>query len=189
MMNKSSYYSTFFLLLGVALSTWLYLNTHTITQSTATNAPNNPDQFVEDATVNRTDILGNRQDQITTTHLVHYLQNDAAAFTQPELLIFNPMQPPWKITALIGHAEHDFDTIVISQNVRIEQAASAVRPHSLITTTQLTIYPKQKLATTDQAVTGVQPGLKITAVGLRADMLHNTLDLLSQVRIDYTKMR
>ncbi len=187
MVFRLNYIVLFLLLVGAALSTWLVIQTRLSLQSTSTNSPNNPDQFMNGAILNRMDITGKLQDQFSAEHLVHYIKNNATYFTHPNLLVFKQNQPPWHITADYGHAVHGDDVIDVDQNVRIEQAASSARAHTVITTTALTIYPVKKLATTNQLVTAIQPGAKITAIGLRADMLHNTIDLLSQVRGYYAK--
>lgn len=185
---RLNYIVLFFLLVGASLSTWLVIQTRLSLQTPSTNSPNNPDQFMNGAIFNRMDASGKLQDQFTATHLVHFIKNNTTNFTQPSLLVFNANEPPWHITADYGHAINGDDVIDIDQNVRIEQAASAARAHTVITTSSLIIYPAKKLATTNQLVTGTQPGVKITAIGLRADMLHNTIDLLSQVRADYAKL-
>lgn len=185
---RLNYIILFFLLVCAALSTWLVIQTRLAMQSTATNSPANPDQFMNGAIFNRMDMTGKLQDQFTAVHLVHYIQNNATYFSKPNLLVFNNNQPPWHITADNGYAIHGDSVINIDQNVRIEQAANQSRAHTLIKTSKLTIYPDKKLATSDQFVTGIQPGATITAVGLRADMLHNTVNLLSQVHGYYAKL-
>lgn len=185
---RINYIVLFLLLVGAALSTWLVIQTRLSLHATATNSPNNPDQFMNGAIFNRMDESGQLQDQFSAVHLVHFIKNNATNFTQPNLLVFKQNEPPWHITADEGHAVRGDDEIEIDHNVRIEQAGNVARPHTVITTTSLTIYPDKKLATTNQLVTGTQPGAKITAIGLRADMMHNTIDLLSQVRGFYTKI-
>jgi LPS export ABC transporter protein LptC len=49
----------------------------------------------------------------------------------------------------------------------------------------LTIYPDQKLIETTLPVTGLQPGLKINAVGARYDQKADVVYLLSQVTAQY----
>jgi LPS export ABC transporter protein LptC len=182
MISKPYFATLFFLMTSAALSTWLVIDTRLESRVTSSNLSTNPDQYMNNVTFNRTDQNGNIQDAFTATHMVHYLRDDATDFSQPDLLIFNPGQAPWHVTAALGHAVQNFNVVTISQDVKIEQSASVKRPHTVITTSSLTIYPKQKLAVSDQPVTAIQPGLEINSIGLRADMLHNTVDLLSQVR-------
>lgn len=185
---RFNYFILFFLGVVAALSTWLVIQTRLSLQSSATNSPNNPDQYMDGATFNRIDVNGKLQNQFTATHLVHYIKNNTTYFMQPSLMVFSTTAPPWHITADYGYAVQGDAVINIEHNVRIEQAATRTHVQSLITTSKLTIYPDKKLATTDQSVTGTQPGATVTAVGMRADMLHNTVDLLSQVHGFYAKV-
>ncbi len=185
---RFNYIILFFLLVGAALSTWLVIQTRLALQSTATNSPKNPDQFMNGAIFNRMDAAGKLQDQFTSDYLVHFIQNNTTYFSHPNLMVFNNNEPPWHITSDYGYAIQGDKIINIEQNVRIEQAGSKARPQTLITTTKMTVYPDKKLAVTDQFVTATQPGATVTAVGLRADMLHNTVDLLSQVHGYYAKL-
>lgn len=181
MITKPYFLMIFFLLTAAALSTWLVIDTRLAARSMSSDLSTNPDQYMNNVTFNRTDQYGHIQDSFTAAHMVHFIQNDATEFTQPNLFIFNPNQAPWHVTALDGNSQNAFTVVTINHDVRIEQAASDKRPHTIITTSSLTIYPKQKLAVNDQPVTAIQPGLEINSIGLRADMLHNTVNLLSQV--------
>ena len=73
----------------------------------------------------------------------------------------------------------------LRDHVKIQQLNTTQHLATTLLTQFLTLYPKQNVAITDAPVTIEQPGLKINAKGLRADLNSGNIELLSNARGHY----
>lgn len=149
--------------------------------------PHNPDAFAENLVGTRLDQYGKLIDKLYAPNMWHYPDTEIIELAQPKLIAYKPDsdQKPWQITADHGTTNKPLSIMDLWGNVRCYQAAGLHNAETTLTTSQIRLYPKQKLATTDQYVQATQPSIIITAIGAVVDLKANLTHLLHQVRGHY----
>lgn len=184
-MNKKTLFFTIILLAVVSISSILaILSAQKITIPHINNA-NSPDFFMSNAVYTDFDQSGEIHSQISTTKITHFPTDDAYFFDKPNMLIFNPNEQPWNITANKGKSQHGKEKVLLWDNVTVHQPAGPKNAETIITTSELTISPKNKTASTDKPVTITQGGSTMSATGAVADFKAGTVGLLSKVKGKY----
>lgn len=106
---------------------------------------------------------------------------DYAELKLPKLTLHSSEKPPWRITADEGKAEKNGDLIKLWGNVHIWQQ-DEFGQISELTTPYLVVKPEQQYAETDKPVMIVSAGSTTNAVGMKAFLQQDKIQLLSQVR-------
>jgi len=169
------------LLILALLTSWSVWQ-HNLNKAKA-NQQKNPDSFATNVTFVKMDADGVPEQQLTAPLITHY-PNDITDLTTPHFTLYMKNSSPWHLSANYGQLQDKGDTLVLKDNVKLEQPAGKDNLPLTMTTTELTIYPKTKYAHTQQPVTIVQPGRIVHAIGLNADANTKVIDLLSQVRAE-----
>ena len=107
--------------------------------------------------------------------------DDYAELKQPKLTLHSNDKPPWRITADAGKAEQSGNLIKLWGNVHIWQK-DELGQISELTTPYLVVKPEQQYAETDKPVMIVGAGSTTNAVGMKAFLQQDKIQLLSQVR-------
>lgn len=81
-----------------------------------------------------------------------------------------------------GWLSADRNLLLLMNAVRIDQLPIAGRTAARLSTEYLEIYPQTREARTNREVHLTSPGHVVDAVGMRADLEANTVELLSRVR-------
>lgn len=184
-MSFSKLFPIFLLILAAALTSWLLARSFEAPVA-STSLPQNPDAYMYNVTAVRTNALsGTLQDQLFTPEMIHYSIGDTTNITTPHLIIFNSSGEPWNIYANHGQAQSGVTTLQLWDNVRLIQAAGPKNAALSMTTSAMTVFPKDQYAETAQPVTLWQTGGKATSVGLHAYLKTGIIDLLSQARGQY----
>lgn len=127
--------------------------------------------------------LGQKRAEVQTTKLWHFAREDSSLLTKPRLTLYSAdRKAPWVVSAKTGKTFNGAQRIDLIDDVVIHQSSSTNNTDTLITTSLLHIFPKKQLATTDQLVTLVQAGVKITSIGMNAYLDQKHVTLLSQTR-------
>jgi lipopolysaccharide export system protein LptC len=174
----------FLLIVAVGFSGWWLLH-HQHENANKQLINTDPDSFAEQVTVVNMDVDGQPSSQFSAKSMVHYPGQNMTLAQQPRLVLYMKEQQPWYITAEQGKALDGDQVITLWNNVQFKQAAGKSEPESLILTEAFTFLPKQNIGKTDKAVTMLQPGIKITAIGLLADTATGKINLLHDVRGSY----
>ena len=144
-----------------------------------------PDAYLETVTAKFMDANGRLHLKIITPQMQHYAQDDITQFTQPTITFYRKSPQPWYITAEHATAMHGMKLVQFSDDVTIHRAADGNNPATLIKTPRLLVHPKEHVAETNEPITMLQPGLKVSATGMYADMSNGNIKLLSQSRGEY----
>jgi lipopolysaccharide export system protein LptC len=169
------------LVLIAMLSCWLLWHYVINLQWGAPANPNNPDAFAYNLQVNVMDDNGQPQYVFSSPYLVHYSVGNRIILQKPVMTMYEGAQPPWILHANQGEAFNGNNLVKLWGNVNMSQVAGTTNPSSLIKTTEITVYPKQRVATTNQYISAVQPNAQMNSVGMKLDLGQKTVDLLSQV--------
>ena len=141
------------------------------------------DAFATDVESIQFNELGQKRAEVQTVKLWHFTREDSSLLTTPRLTLYSANgKAPWIVSAKTGKTFHGAQKIDLIDNVVIHQGSSINNTDTLITTSLLHIFPKKQLATTDQLVTLVQAGVKITSIGMNAYLDQKHVTLLSQTR-------
>lgn len=186
-MNKKIAFLTIVLLVAISIGSIFALISAQKISTPQISSQNQPDYYMLDAKYTDYDQNGDIHSQISTSKITHFVTEDSYLFDNPIMIIFNQEQKPWSITSNKGKSEHGKEKVFLWDNVVIHQDAGPKNAPTTITTSELTIFPKTKTATTDKAVNITQGGSSITAVGANADFKTGVVNLLSQVQGKYIK--
>jgi len=175
--------------LTAILSGWLVWHYVMNFQWEAPANPHHPSAFVNKLQVIIMNEKGHPAYEFTTPHLLNYEENDRSTFTLPHLIMYEDNAPPWTVDALQGEALQGHEKVLLENNVVMAQPKGINNVSTLIKTQKAVIYPKENVVTTDQFISAIQPNANIQGVGMKLDLTHKTLDLLSQVRGDYVSVK
>jgi lipopolysaccharide export system protein LptC len=110
---------------------------------------------------------------------------DYSLFETPVfMLVTNPQKPGWFVTAQEGRLDSADVWFTLSQEVLARQT-SEKQGETTITTSDLRLNTQDQFAETSKAVTMRGAKSQITAVGMRADMKREHIELLSNVKGTY----
>ncbi len=144
-----------------------------------------PDAYLENVTARFMDAQGRLHVKIVTPEMLHYATDDMTQLTLPAITFYRKSPQPWYITAQHATALHGMKWVEFSDDVIIHRAADGTNPATLIKTPRLLVHPKEHVAETADPITMLQPGLKVSATGMHADMSNGNIKLLSQSRGEY----
>lgn len=188
-MHFNQFLPTFLLLLAAVLSSWLVIKSLQEPVDRP-ESPQNPDAYVFNINAVKMNVdTGTPTDQLFSPEMVHYPTNNSTNITTPHLTVFQNNEQPWQINADRGQAINGSEVIQLWDHVKLEQAAGPNNQAFIITTTAMTIYPKQQYAETNQPIMLWQPSGTVNSVGLRAYQTTGIIDLLSQVKGHYLSTR
>lgn len=184
MLNNKQASIVFLLILAVGFTGWWILK-HQQGNGILLDRPHNPDSIADDVLVININAQGNPASRFSAVRMVHYPYQDTTLTTQPNLVIYVNDEQPWTITANHGKAIEGSNSIQLWDNVKFHQPAGSDKPASTVLTESFTYWPNRQFGETDKPVTLLQPGVKVTAVGLTANTITGKVDLLNEVRSSY----
>ncbi len=112
-------------------------------------------------------------------------KKDYTEISRPRLTLFREDAPPWKIISDTGHATANSSVITFEGNVMVWQIDPATGRRSELTTSKLVVKPDQHYAETDKPVMILAPDSTTSAVGMKALLNQDKIQLLSRVRGTY----
>ena len=120
------------------------------------------------------------QTQVARADEIRYFKDeDIAYLTAPRLTSYTEeTDPPWHSRADFGKFKEKYDVIELYQNVDIQQGDGEVT----ITTERLVLTRSKHLAETDLPVTIIGETSRTDAVGMRAWLDEEKVELLAKVR-------
>jgi lipopolysaccharide export system protein LptC len=184
-MERRTLLSALVLAVPAALSTWLLLRDDS---SVAPQAPRHvPDYYLKHFTATAMTPEGKPDRRLTADSLYHYADDDTMDLERPHMLFFNPERPPWEVDSETGWVGPEGEDVLLGGNVIIRREAApdgSARPLR-VETRDLQVRPHEDYAETDQPVTIISERHRVDAVGMRAYLGDDRLELLSEVRGHY----
>ncbi len=178
------------LLLGglAALTYWLDAQITAPLTRPDGNRRHDADIYVENLRAVSFGVDGKPQQRLSAARGEHFPDDDTSVFTKPDLVLKDPGQPTFRVTADSAKIAGDRASVWFTGNVRANrdadpaaaQGGNASSPLSLVTE-YLHVLPKEKRADTDQAVTIEDARGIIHAVGMKLDGEHKTVSFLSRL--------
>lgn len=156
------------------------------------------------------DEQGRLRYELTATRLVHYPDPERAELVAPDMIFYRsesagdavtapdggvpadegapaspPSTEPWQLTAATGRISDGGDRLDLAGDVRVSRVMEGEAVRMTMEAPALTVFGRQQLATTDGPVTLRAPQAQLSGVGMKIDMKHGQMHLLSQVRGHY----
>jgi lipopolysaccharide export system protein LptC len=173
------------IILAMGLSAWSIMITNPLKKVSIDENPNQPDSFMEDVVATIFNKEGNPSLKLVAPQMTHYPENNMTHIVTPHVTIYRKSPQPWYIESEYANAKNGIDEILFWSNVNIHHPADIDNPTTSLKTNSLTIFPDQKIASTKEAVTFVQPDTTVHAVGMLANFDDGTIKLLSQAKGEY----
>ena len=127
---------------------------------------------------------GNLQYDMTYDKVEHVKASEVTLLTKPDLQMYRGSEFPWHVQSERGEVNPDGTEVELIDSVRIARTDAKNRP-MVITTTRMTVFPKQQYAQTQQAVRIDGAGGVSTGTGMKAYLKESRIHLLSNVRGQY----
>lgn len=143
------------------------------------------DTIITNLTVRRFDTAGKIVNYLQTPEVQHIPNNNTHFFKSPHMKLSQADQPAWEISAKQAKAINGGEQITFIHDVIIHQDKSDRTQESTMKTEELSYFPKEKLASTELAVSFEQPGRIVHSEGMRAYLAKKRIQLLSQARATY----
>lgn len=147
-----------------------------------TKTNNNPDSYMKKVEYMQLDETGKPKIIIQSPVLIHYAKNNSSRFTYPIITLFQQNNNQVHISANRGRSINGTQKILLENNVVIRQRDQTNAALSKLTTDWLTFFPQQNYFSTDAKVNLEQPGVSVTAIGLKGDLKTGEVKLLSHTR-------
>ncbi|MCI0400326.1 MAG: LPS export ABC transporter periplasmic protein LptC [Gammaproteobacteria bacterium] len=141
-----------------------------------------PDYYVEDFTTLVMDEGGSPQNKLRAEFMAHDPQDDSTRLVRPTLEVFREGRPPWYVTADSGRVTSDNEVIQLLGVVRMWRNNDKGERDVEVITSDVRILRQMEYLETDRDATLRTNTTVINAVGMRAYLDDNRLELLSQVR-------
>lgn len=169
------------LLILLSYAFWLNRNTFTTPVMNTSSPDNVPDFFIKDINVLEFSPEGTPLHALKTPYLVHYPVGDTALLTKPYFIAYSEKadKQPWFISADKGKTEHGTNILHLIHHVLVEQTNAKSKPSLTLKTEQLTIYPKENFAQTEQPVTIEEPGIEVNSIGMKVYFKEKRVELLN----------
>ena len=151
-----------------ALTFWLDHATHIGEQHSDGKGRHDPDFMVDSFTVRRYDADGHLQHLLTAQKMLHYTDDDSTEVSAPALVYFGSGRRT-DITAPRAWMGPEGKEIRLLDDVHVVQQATDSEPATLLTTTELLVYPDEEIARSDKPVTIAQGASVIAGTGIEAD--------------------
>jgi len=170
------------LLLVTVIGTGWYLQQQESDPQQTSVSSSGPDAFVTGMQLTVMDETGQEKYRIESDTMTHFPEDEHFKLTRPRFNITRPDGTVWQITAERGRTTPDNDQLWLLGEVDIRRPETSKTSGLHVKTSDMLIKPDDETAETDNAVTITARGYLVTAVGLKADLKKNLLELRSRVQ-------
>lgn len=172
-------------LLCAVLSFWLLQNLETTDRAMKRSPAHEPDYYLENMVRRTTGESGELMNVLTAERVTHFPDDDSTELASPHLEIYNGATEPWHVIAERGWINSGNDVVLLHGEVEIWRlGADGGRTYQVLTT-ELRVLPREQYAETDNPTIIVGPSTVTHAIGMRANLAHDRLELINRVRSRY----
>jgi len=177
----------------IVFATMKYSSTEEVATAEQAAAKVFPHTYLLDVEIRQFDEAGNIRYQMNSPVIRSFQVKetpstaDYSLFTTPAFVLSNdPQKPRWFVSALEGRLDSNDEWFTLTKDVLARQT-SEKQGEITIATSELRLNTQQQFAETDKAVTMRAAKSEITAVGMRAEMKREHIELLSHVKGTYER--
>lgn len=172
------------LLLLAVFSQWL-LSVNTGPSAPKTTVSHDPDYTMENFIITTMGATGAPEHRLQARYLAHYPDDGSTELTAPQFTLYERDDGPWQVSAGRGWVGGRQKFVVLRDNVLVENPQAGPGKAVRMTTSELEVLPDDKFAQTGQPVTLQSQNALTHAVGMRAYLDEERLQLLSKVKGTY----
>ncbi len=179
---------TFWLLLAGLLlisSTWYYKQLKPSIRLDNETLATSIDSTISTLTIKQFNEQGELAHLLTTPLMKHIPKDNIHLLKTPHIVVKEENQAAWEINSNKAKSYYGGERIVFIKKVVVHQNPNKNNPESTLKTEEVTYFPKEKRATTDQFVTFEQPGNIIESTGMNAYLEEKRVELLHGAKGSY----
>lgn len=150
-------------------------------EQTETTAEESIDFYASNAHIRQFQTDGTLKYDLKAPTFEHYKSSDIGHVQQPVMALYQNSDIPWNITSDKATIAPSGNSVELIDNVRFARTPTKGQT-TVLTTTQLTVFPDQEYAHTEQAVRIEAVSGVTHAVGMKAYLKESRMILLSNVR-------
>jgi len=141
------------------------------------------DYYINGMHTERFSMDGKLAFELSASRVTHFPADDHAELVKPVLHWLNGNAEPWILTANEGNLHHTAGKEEVTLTGSVQASSSTLHTGPmLLETSQMNIWPKDKLAFTEAEVNFSEQATHWHSKGMRLNLAGNTLDLLNDVR-------
>jgi lipopolysaccharide export system protein LptC len=181
-----NYKLTFYLILFlcIAAASVLILQ-HTNTKTPQSTQKNTIDSFIANGTFTEYNALGLVKTKMNAASITHFKESGITQFDKPVIVTYSDNRTPWHIHADHAVSDKTGTKITFQGHVTVHELTTKENAGTTITTTELTVFPKESRAVSDKAVTLSRPGTIIHGRGFTANLKTGQYQLRSESEAIY----
>lgn len=148
-----------------------------------------PQEYMKQVSVWSYTEEGNLKNYLSAEYWAYLPEQKASKLEKPHLTVYKPDATEWQIDAKKATVAQP--TIGTIEQVELQESVVLKRPQTdkafpiRVETEVLRYRPHQEFAETDKEITLTKPDLKITGVGMHADLKTNSVKLLDKVQSEF----
>jgi len=143
--------------------------------------PYTPNEYVRNVNVTVMNGEGHWAYRFYSPSALHYPDKNRTTFSQPVLKLYQENAPEWQAAAKQGEAFYGNTEIHLWGNVILSQPKGNHNVSTQVMTQSAIVYPDSRTVTSQDKIIALRPDATVSSVGMKLDVIHQTLELLSQV--------
>lgn len=144
-----------------------------------------PDYWMDGVSRTLIDANGEVEAVLNAIRMTHYPDDDSTELEQPRLALYNGDDSPWLVNAESGWVSGDGTVVRLDGAVEIFRLDGKGERRYEVLTANVRLLPRERYAETEEPAVITGPATQTHAVGLRANLSRNRLQLLNRVRTVY----
>lgn len=146
-----------------------------------------PDYYVENFTATTLNPGGFPSRRLDAAYMAHFADTDTHELTEPYLVLFAGLAPPWHVRSERGRVSPDGEEMLLLGKVHIWRNDESGERRVDIRTEDLRVLPETEYGETQKRVVITTLSSESRGIGMRAWMGESRIELLSQVHTVYEK--
>lgn len=175
----------FCLLIVLACSGWYFASNTESAKLSDAILQTTADTIVTNLLVRQYDIQGKPANLLYTPEMQHIPDQDVHLLKMPQITVHQADQSVVHISSQTARAVHGDSRITFDHQVIIHQKNIKDQSESSMQTEQLIYFPKKQFASSNRAVTFIQPGTVIHSQGIKAWLADKHVVLLNKASATY----
>ena len=172
-------------LLVLALLAWWMIDERPDYRPPPDRAPQDTDYYAENFSLMSSDAAGRWSYRLEAANMLHFPASEHWEFLAPRIEFYTERGANWYGVAEHGRAWSEGEEVLLQGEVRLWRPASAVNPATQLDTAEVYLRPTEQYAQTEQPALLRQETSRVAAVGFRAWLGEERIELLSRVRAHY----
>lgn len=148
-----------------------------------------PQEYMKQVSVWSYTVDGSLKNYLSADYWAYEPSQKASKLLKPHLTIYKPDATEWRIDAKKAHVSQptlgNIEQVELQDNVVLNRPQTKTAVPIQVETEILRYRPHQETADTDQQITLIKPDLKITGLGMHADLKTNSVKLLENVQTQF----